>query len=238
MNSNKPNKNKREKDLKFTPMNVQDSLKPVNFPTPNINGGPMGNGIMYMCFPAPSINMMNPAVTTDNKANIAPLTPYPSNISDIEKTQTSPYQPKNNNNNNLNTNPNKNNINTNFNNNLNSNNNNVPSSFPSQSTDLEYPSELNSDDLYSYNKPRMNDNYDESIINPLDILRNFSFDDIQLSDSFRNDNKENYIDEIFKKIEDNNSVVLATMKAYRIPYPIAKLLIKNIIKLTLEYKGR
>jgi hypothetical protein len=28
------------------------------------------------------------------------------------------------------------------------------------------------------------------------------------------------------------------MKAYRIPYPIAKLLIKNIIKLTLEYKGR
>ena len=76
------------------------------------------------------------------------------------------------------------------------------------------------------------------IINPLDILRNFSFDDIQLSDNFRNNNKENYIDEIFKKIEDNNSVVLATMKAYRIPYPIAKLLIKNIIKLTLEYKGR
>ena len=50
--------------------------------------------------------------------------------------------------------------------------------------------------------------------------------------------KESEVDKIFKKIEDNNSVVLATMKAYRIPYPIAKLLIKNIIKLTLEYEGR
>ena len=115
---------------------------------------------------------------------------------------------------------------------------NVPSNLPSNSSQLEYPSEVNSEDLYSYNKPRLNDNYDTNLINPLDILRNFSFEDIQLSDGCRGDSKEDDVEEIFKKIEENNSVVLATMKAYRIPYPIAKLLIKNIIKLTLEYKGR
>ncbi len=235
MNSNKTNKKQKDNDLNFVPMNIQDALKPTNFPTPNITGGPMSNETMYMCFPAPSIdmmnplmntgntlnttpsmNIMNPAMNTDNTLNIVPSTPYPSNIPNIEKTEIN--QPINNNNMN--------------------NNSNVPSSFPSESTELEYPSEVSSDDLYFYNKPRLNDNYDKNFVNPLDILRNFTLEDIKLSDDYRSDSKENDIDEIFKKIEGNNSVVLATMKAYRIPYPIAKLLIKNIIKLTLEYKGR
>ncbi|MBC5628953.1 hypothetical protein H8S20_08615 [Clostridium sp. NSJ-6] len=216
MDSNKNPKNKKDNDLTFAPMNIQDALKPANFPTPNITGGPMSNGTMYMCFPAPSINMMNPAMNTDNMTNIVPSTPYPSNIPDIEKTEMN--------------NP-KNTINSNT-------TQNVPSNLPSNSSQLEYPSEVNSEDLYSYNKPRLNDNYDTNLINPLDILRNFSFEDIQLSDGCRGDSKEDDVEEIFKKIEENNSVVLATMKAYRIPYPIAKLLIKNIIKLTLEYKGR
>lgn len=216
MDSNKNPKNKKDNDLTFAPMNIQDALKPTNFPTPNITGGPMSTGTMYMCFPAPSINMMNPAMNTDNTTNIVPSTPYPSNIPDIEKTEI---------------NNSKNTINSNT-------TQNVPSSFPSNSSDLEFPSEVNSEDLYSYNKPRLNDNYDTNFINPLDILRNFSFEDLELSDSYRGDSKENDVEEIFKKIEENNSVVLATMKAYRIPYPIAKLLIKNIIKLTLEYKGR
>lgn len=219
MDSNKNPKNKNYNDLTFAPMNIQDALKPTNFPTTNINGGPMSNGTMYMCFPAPSINMMNPAMNTNNMPNTVPSTPYPSNIQDIEKTQISPNSYNNNNT-------------------LNNFNNNVPSSFPSESTELEYPSEVNSEDLYSYNKSTLNDNYDTNSINPLDVLRNFSFEDTQLSDNYRDDSKENYVDEIFDKIEENNSIVLATMKAYRIPYPIAKLLIKNIIKLTLEYKGR
>ena len=35
---------------------------------------------------------------------------------------------------------------------------------------------------------------------------------------------------IFSKIENDHSGILATMKAYRIPYPIAKILIKKIKK--------
>lgn len=210
MSSNKDSKTQKDNDLTFTSMNIQDSLKLNNFPTPNISGGAMSTGTMFMCFPAPVLNMITPSV---DKYNIAPLTPYPSNIPNIEKTQISS--------------PNNNNF-----------NGNIFSSFPSDSSDLEFPSELNSDDLFSYNKPRMNENYNDNVINPLDIVRNFMSEDIELSDFYRSDNKESIIEDIFKKIENNNSVVLATMKAYRIPYPIAKLIIKNIIKLTLEYKGR
>lgn len=244
MNSNK---NQKDNDLNFAPMNIQDSLKLNTFPAPNISGGPMNAGTMYMCFPTPAINMMNNQMNKDNKSQVSPLTPYPSNIPNIENTQYN------------NPNANTNNVPSNFSNQYNSpttnnnnapggssnqfntpntNTNNFPSSFSSQSSDLEYPSELNSGDLYSYNKPRLNENYDLDLINPVDILRNFISEDIELSDDCRDDSKENYVDAIFKKIEDNNSMVLATMKAYRIPYPIAKLLIKNIIKLTLEYKGR
>ena len=39
---------------------------------------------------------------------------------------------------------------------------------------------------------------------------------------------------IFDIIENDHSGILATMKAYRIPYPIAKILIKKIIKISLD----
>ena len=38
------------------------------------------------------------------------------------------------------------------------------------------------------------------------------------------------INNIFSKIENDHSGILATMKAYRIPYPIAKILIKKLLK--------
>lgn len=284
MNSNKINKD--HNDLNFTPMNIQDALTPINFPNPNMNGMPMNTEGMYMCFPTQSINMMNPSVNNNN-LNLAPLTPYPPNIPDIENTNINPFNNNMNggtNNSNINPNTTNTNIynsgntnlpnainpnnatntmpnpnttnNNNFNNNSNINapnninpnnaNNTIPNntnmnntnSFPNNSNALEYPSELNSDDLYSYNTPRLKDTYDKNFVNPLDVLRNFTLEDIELPDWCRNDSNVNDIDEIFKKIEENNSVVLATMKAYRIPYPIAKLLIKNIIKLTIQYKGR
>ena len=44
------------------------------------------------------------------------------------------------------------------------------------------------------------------------------------------------IDEIFESIKTNNSHIFSTLKAYRIPLPIASLIIKKIIKITLEHK--
>lgn len=105
-----------------------------------------------------------------------------------------------------------------------------------EETNLEYPSEINSDDLYSYNEDRFDDNYLINTINPLDILRNFDLSPEYYD--YRNESDSNNIDSIFNKIEKNNPGILATMKAYRIPYPIAKLLIKKIISLTLRYEQR
>ena len=46
----------------------------------------------------------------------------------------------------------------------------------------------------------------------------------------------NKIDDIFECIKTDNSAILSTLKAYRMPLPIASLIIKKIIKITLEHK--
>ena len=104
-------------------------------------------------------------------------------------------------------------------------------------TNLQYPDQVSSDDLYSYNESRYDNNYIYNCINPIDILRNF---DLNIDEyDTRANVSDNSIDNIFTSIEKNNPGILGTMKAYRIPYPIAKLIIKKIIFLTLKYeKGR
>lgn len=202
------NSNQQDNDLKFTPLSIQEPLKFNNFAPPSINGTSPNAAMGFMCFPTPLINLSGQTINKPTIMDSAPLTPYPMNIPTIEKTEITP--------------PSSNNLNN----------------IPTNSSDLEFPSEVTSDDLYSYNKPRLTDNYTVDSVNPLDILRNIVLEDTNVLEDFRGSYSQDDIDNVFKKIEDNNSVVLATMKAYRIPYPIAKLLIKNIIKLTLEYKGR
>ena len=101
---------------------------------------------------------------------------------------------------------------------------------------LEYPSEDNSDDLFSYNESRSSKELFDEAINPLDILRNFDltpeFNEYRSSDGAKD------IEDIYAKIMEKNPGVLATLKAYRIPYPLAKLIIKKIISLTLKYEQR
>ena len=57
-------------------------------------------------------------------------------------------------------------------------------------------------------------------------------------DSIYRDDKSKEIDSIFKKIEENHGAVISTLKAYRIPYPIISLLVKKIIKITLEHSNK
>lgn len=114
--------------------------------------------------------------------------------------------------------------------------NTIPITSPNQNMlNNEFPSETASDDLYSYNtNDSRNISYYLPSINPLDILRNFdlSFSDDDSRDSVSN--KE--IDAIFECIKTDNSAILSTLKSYRIPLPIASLIIKKIIKITLEHK--
>ena len=119
--------------------------------------------------------------------------------------------------------------------------NNIPSMDTSNTTSItssnenalnnEFPSEPSSNDLFSYNTTDFrNISYYLPLINPLDILRNFN---LSLYDDSRDSASNKEIDEIFESIKTNNSHIFSTQKAYRIPLPIASLIIKKIIKITL-----
>ena len=102
-------------------------------------------------------------------------------------------------------------------------------------TELEYPTELDDSFLYSYNEEKVNKRYLDDSINTLDILRNLDISlDFSLNDSRKYNCTEDEVNELFALIEKDNPGILATMKAYRIPYPITKLLIKKIIKISLD----
>ena len=230
-------------DLNFMPLNIESSLSPNSAKFPllfNMDGISITKtyGAISLGFPNLNINPNPMPLNITTIPEMAPLTPYPKNIPNIDLNTSL----NNNNNNTNNTNntktpgTNTNLFNTNSNNsnllNTNSNNTNL---FNQNTTELEYPTELDDDFLYSYNEPKVNDRYLENSVNILDILRNFDLSlDFSSSETRKNTCTEDEINDIFSLIEKNNAGILATMKAYRIPYPIAKLLIKKIIKISLD----
>ncbi|MDQ0149685.1 hypothetical protein ACFO6R_15770 [Eubacterium multiforme] len=98
-----------------------------------------------------------------------------------------------------------------------------------------------STELYSYNKVSNEDlEYNYNLPTPTDILRDF---DMDLNEDELLGNLERYpykcnSEEIFQKIRRNNPMILKTLESYRIPFPIAKTLIKRIITLTNNYCNR
>lgn len=212
-------------DLNFMPLNIESSLSPNSAKFPllfNMDGISITKtyGAISLGFPNLNINPNPMPLNITTMPEMAPLTPYPKNIPNIDLNTS-----LNNDNNNVKT-PG---INTNTNTNTNLFNPNT------NATGLEYPTELDDDFLYSYNEPKVNDRYLENSVNILDILRNFDFSlDFSSSESRKNNCSEDEVNDIFSLIEKNNAGILATMKAYRIPYPIAKLLIKKIIKISLD----
>ena len=101
---------------------------------------------------------------------------------------------------------------------------------------LDYPNQTNENILPSYNKnsnfPDNNNSTNNNSRNiMLDALREFDFNEELDIDR----DKNNTIDTIYLKIEKDNQGTLALLQSYRIPYPISKLIIKRIIKSTLNY---
>ncbi len=227
-NNNNNNNNDNNDDLTFIPLNIDSSLAPnsTKFPL-QIEGISVTKtlGTISLGFPNLNINPTPMPLTTNPVIELAPLTPYPKNIPTIDSNES-----LNTKNNNINTNNKNNSINTNNkNNNINTNNTN------NTTTGLEYPSELDDSFLYSYNEPKVNERYIDDSINILDILRNFDMSlDFSSSESRKNNCTEDEVNKIFALIEKDNPGILATMKAYRVPYPITKLLIKKIIKISLD----
>lgn len=217
MSSKKSNQEKynNDNDLNFMPLNIDSSLAPNSTKFPllfNIDGISVTKsyGAISLGFPNLNINPSPMPLNFTTPTEMAPLTPYPNSIPNIDTTT-----PLNG-----------------------SSSNNTPSSGNTSSNNtpsgLEYPTESSDDFLYSYNEPKVNERYLDNSVNVLDILRNFDMSLDFTSDSRKNTYTEEDINSIFSSLEKDNAGILATMKAYRIPYPIAKLLIKKIIKISLD----
>lgn len=223
--------NNTDDDLNFVPLNIDSSLAPNSSKFPlqfNIDGVSVTKtlGTISLGFPNLNINPTPLPLTTNPLTELAPLTPYPKNIPTLDSNTSL--------NENINNTTNANDYNSNYinhNNNNNSNNNNMNSN----NISLEYPTEQDDSFLYSYNEPKVNERYFDNSVNILDILKNFDISvDFSSSESRKNNCTEDEVDEVFALIEKDNPGILATMKTYRIPYPISKLLIKKIIQISLD----
>ncbi len=79
-------------------------------------------------------------------------------------------------------------------------------------------------------------NLNMGIQTPGEVLNELNIDlEDDNNSSSKNKDYTSDIDSILIDIENNNSAVINTFKAYRIPHPISKLLLKRIIRLTLMY---
>lgn len=110
---------------------------------------------------------------------------------------------------------------------------------PNEFLDL-YPSETENEFLYCYyssfgdcnNNVTVNSN--ARVPMPSEVLMNFDLD-LDESTDLERACCENDVNGIYDLIVKNNSGIFSTLSAYRIPSPIAKILVRRLIKLTLSY---
>ena len=229
-------KNKNNDDLKFTPLDINPPFNMSNYKLNSITPHNALEGIsinsdcnnIYIGFPPlalnSSTNMTSPYMGTENIGNNNIDNPYMTNSSlfnsKFNSGNTTGYYPAM---------PYPDNIPS-----IDTSNTTPIISSNENTINNEFPSEPSSNDLFSYNTTDFrNISYYLPLINPLDILRNFN---LSLYDDSRDSASNKEIDEIFESIKTNNSHIFSTLKAYRIPLPIASLIIKKIIKITLEHK--
>ena len=125
----------------------------------------------------------------------------------------------------------------------------------SNNTNSNFPND-SSNTLYSYNKPSkkesdknienetLNSNQDEyrGIFNnnrliPNELLKDFDLDLDEDVDLVRNCCNSD-IGKIYNYIQNNNPGIITLMESYCIPKPMIGLIIRRIIKLTLDYSNK
>ncbi|WP_052447366.1 hypothetical protein [Clostridium polynesiense] len=74
-----------------------------------------------------------------------------------------------------------------------------------------------------------------NIHTPMEALRNLDLELEEDTCAESTRDVEDNIGRILKKIENNNPAIFNTLSAYKIPYPISRLLVKRIIRLSLSY---
>ena len=127
---------------------------------------------------------------------------------------------------------------------FNTNTNDFNTSFRSDSDSSNlFPDETEQSQLHCYiNQLDENSCKNRSIekkdilneLTPDNILRGFDLD-LNENEDLERVNSDNDINRIYLKIEEKNPNLIATLSLYGIPYPIARVIIKRIIKLSLQY---
>jgi len=100
--------------------------------------------------------------------------------------------------------------------------------FPNMNTPA---SSLDSENFFPFSPSTTPSN--RELPNIIELLSNFDLDldeDIDLARSC----SDKSIDKIYEKIEKNHTEIFALVKAYNIPHPIFKLLIRRVIKLSIS----
>lgn len=83
-------------------------------------------------------------------------------------------------------------------------------------------------ELYSYNEQN-------NTRSPSEMIQSLNLD---ISDDITCNKNSSPIDEIFSEIKKNSPGTLTLMEAYNIPSPVAKLIGRRFIKLTLDYEKK
>lgn len=233
MNSRKNSIIDTNEDLKFIPLNISEPFKSKDsswapFINMDVETDNMTNNFFIGLPNLETNNGFKPLTSI----NTNPQLPYPENTTMFSMSDLNNEPGSMNLNNNLNMIPG----NMNFNNN---NLNTSPENTNNIATENElFPSETSEDELYSYNTNRSNNSFINNLPH-LDILRDF---DLSIDSDIIDDTRSSYnddIDKIFSDIEENDSGLLGTLKAYNVPYPIANLILKKTIKLAItNYRNK
>lgn len=123
---------------------------------------------------------------------------------------------------------------------------NNPNSQQNKMVSEQFPSYNISDILHSYNNPISSNATNKNMINatqpapksstrnPDELLRDLNLnvdEDIDLIRCCKDDN----MTKLYKEIENDCPGILSLLEAYNIPSPIAKLIVRRIIKITMRY---
>ena len=74
----------------------------------------------------------------------------------------------------------------------------------------------------------------DTIPTTFDILRGLDLD-LDEKEDLERSHHDNDINKIYSRIERGNSGIFATLYSYRIPRPIARVIVKRLVRLTLSY---
>ncbi|MDR5586583.1 MULTISPECIES: hypothetical protein [Clostridium] len=106
--------------------------------------------------------------------------------------------------------------------------------FPDETVESElycYVNELN-ENCHTKNHAIKEENPSE--LTPDKILRGFDLD-LNENEDLERAKPDNDVNRIYLRIEKNNPNILNTLLRYGIPYPMARMIIKRIITLSLQY---